>query len=87
MVRRREFQGERVGELNSILLRLRWGTTFNQDFQPGACEDPTCTNDHGYIGISTNDDLQIFLDRHTDSAYFTEGVDFIGELDTILGNL
>lgn len=87
VVRRREFQGERVGELNSILLRLRWGTTFNQDFQPGACEDPTCTNDHGYIGISTNDDLQIFLDRHTDSAYFTEGVDFIGELDTILGNL
>ncbi|MDP9807124.1 hypothetical protein J2S70_001706 [Trueperella bonasi] len=87
VVRRREFQGERVGELNSILLRLRWGTSFNQDFQPGACEDPTCTNDHGYLGIATNEDLQIFLDRHTDSAYFREGVSFIETLSTILGDL
>lgn len=87
VVRRRQFQGELVGELNSILLRLRWGASFNQDLQVGACDDPACTNDHGYIGIATNEDLQIFLDRHTDSAYFAEGVHFIEELDTILGDL
>lgn len=87
VVRRREFQGESVGELNSILLRLRWGGAFNQDLQPGACEDPTCTNDHGYVGVVTNEDLQIFLDRHVETTYFREGVEFIDRVEEILGRL
>ncbi|QOQ38914.1 DUF5998 family protein [Trueperella pecoris] len=85
VIRRREFKGDSVGELNSILLRLRWGSSFNQDLQPGACDDPACTNDHGYVGVATNEDLQIFLDRHVDTAYFREGVDFINSLEDILG--
>ncbi|MEW6921247.1 DUF5998 family protein [Trueperella pyogenes] len=87
VVRRREFRGDSVGDLNSILIRLRWGASFNQDLQPGACDDPTCTNDHGYVGVATNEDLQIFLDRHVDSAYFHEGVAFIEGLERILGRL
>ncbi|VEI12513.1 DUF5998 family protein [Trueperella bialowiezensis] len=85
IIRRRKFEGERVGELNSILIRLRWGTSYNYDVQPGACEDPTCTNDHGYIGVVTNEDFQIYLDRHTDEAYFKAGVAFIESLESILG--
>lgn len=87
VVRRREFRGKRVGQLNSILLRLRWGAAFSQDLQPGACDDPTCTNDHGYVGVVTNEDLQLFLDRHVDATHFAEGVAFIDEVERILGQL
>lgn len=86
VIRRRAFKGERIGELNSILLRLRWGSSYNYDFQPGACDDPTCTNDHGYLGIATNEDFQIFLDRHADDTYFAEGVAFIEAVEEILSN-
>ncbi|WP_311591012.1 DUF5998 family protein [Trueperella bernardiae] len=87
VVRRREFRGERVGELNSILLRLRWGAAYSQDLQPGACDDPNCTNDHGYVGVVTNEDLQLFLDRHVDSTHFAQGVAFIDDVERILGRL
>ncbi|ADH92499.1 hypothetical protein EBF03_03760 [Arcanobacterium haemolyticum] len=86
VVRRRQLEGLRAGELNSVLLRLRWGSAFSQDLQPGACDDPACTNDHGYVGIVTNEDFQIFLDAQHDGGYFAPGVEFIDSLVYMLGN-
>ncbi|MFY9262889.1 MAG: hypothetical protein GX483_06390 [Actinomycetaceae bacterium] len=85
VVRRRELAGERAGQLNSVLLRVRWGASFTHDLAPGACDDPTCTNDHGYVGVLTNEDFQIFLDVHNDFDYFAPGVTFIESLVSVLG--
>ncbi len=85
VVRRRQLDGDVAGQLNSVLLRLRWGAAFSADLQPGACEDPMCTNDHGYLGVLTNEDFQIYLEAAHDGAYFQSGVDFINELVLMLG--
>ncbi|SDU81332.1 hypothetical protein SAMN04489737_1485 [Arcanobacterium phocae] len=85
VVRRRQLAGNTAGQLNSVLLRLRWGAAFAADLHPGACDDPMCTNDHGYLGALTNEDFQIYLEAVHDGAYFQPGVDFINELVAMLG--
>lgn len=80
VIRRRELEGENAGRLNSVTLRLRWGSGFTQDLQPGGCDDPNCTNDHGYIGVITNEDCQIFLDALQDAEYFEAGRQFIDDV-------
>lgn len=85
VIRRRELEGPRAGQLNSVLLRLRWGSAFTTDLQPGGCDDPACTNDHGFVGVITNEDFQIFLDAQHDAQYFDPGVAFIHDLVAILG--
>lgn len=85
LIRRRELEGERKGQMNSVLLRLRWGAGFTTDLQPGGCDDPACTNDHGYVGIVTNEDFQIFLDAHHDAQYFASGLQFIEDVARVLG--
>lgn len=85
VVRRRAIGDGAPRELNSILLRLRWGNSWSQDLQPGACDDPNCLNDHGYVGLMTNEDLQLFLDRTVDTEFFDQGVRFIENLAAELG--
>lgn len=85
VVKRRHLEGDHAGELNSLTLRLRWGSAFTQDLQPAACDDPACTNDHGYVGVTTNEDFQMFLDERHDGQYFAQGVDFVRTLVSILG--
>lgn len=85
LIRRRELEGDDAGRLNSVMLRLRWGAAWSQDLQPGGCDDPECTNDHGYVGVSTNEDFQVFLDRQHDGNWFEPGLKFIEELVRILG--
>lgn len=80
LIRRRELEGENAGRLNSITLRLRWGSGFSQDLQPGGCDDPNCMNDHGYVGVIMNEDCQIFLDALQDAEYFDEGRQFIDDV-------
>lgn len=85
VIRRRQLHGDDDGALNSVLLRLRWGAAFSQDLQPGACEDPHCMNDHGYLGVITNEDFQLFLETGHDGSYFASGVEFINDIIRILG--
>ncbi|USR80121.1 DUF5998 family protein [Arcanobacterium pinnipediorum] len=85
LIKRRDLDGEHAGGLNSVVLRLRWGSSFSQDLQPAACEDPACTNDHGYVGVVSNEDFQLVVEERHDGTYFPHGVDFIMALVKILG--
>lgn len=85
LIRRRELEGENAGRLNSAILRLRWGLNWQQDLVPGQCDDPGCTNDHGFVGMVTNEDFQMYLDRTNDSEYFEQGVGFMQTVAADLG--
>ncbi|MDP9800160.1 hypothetical protein J2S49_000236 [Arcanobacterium wilhelmae] len=85
VIRRREVDGDDFGQLNSAVLRLRWGGSWSTEILPSMCEDPQCTLDHGFIGMLTNDDFQIFTERFSDGEYFAPTLAFMGEVEAALG--
>ncbi|MGV9183047.1 DUF5998 family protein [Arcanobacterium canis] len=85
VIRRRAVDGVQFGQLNSAVLRLRWGGAWSTEILPSMCEDPSCTLDHGFIGMITNDDFQIFTERFADAPYFEPTLAFMGQLEAALG--
>ncbi len=80
VIRRRVLDGPQAGAISVVQLRMRWGASRALDMRPASCEDPTCEAEHGYVGMSINEDGDVLLDTTLDDATFARGLSFIDEL-------
>jgi len=49
-------------------LQVGWGTMRNLDVEPAGCGDPDCEADHGYTGVTSDDDLNVRMSTAADGA-------------------
>lgn len=58
--------------LNEVVLSLSWTRTQAIDIGPASCDDPECTNEHGYTGQSRLGDYSAKYSRKLDNQYWIE---------------
>ena len=60
------------GKAESVIvetwLQVGWGTMRAVDVEPAGCADPDCEADHGYTGMTSEDDLNVRVSAAADGA-------------------
>ncbi len=60
--------GSPASETTETWLQVGWGTVRNVDVEPAGCADPDCEADHGYTGVTNEDDLNVRMSQTADGA-------------------
>ncbi|MGO1591781.1 MAG: DUF5998 family protein [Ancrocorticia sp.] len=86
VIRRRVADGQEAGALTSVMMRLRWGATWQHDIRPATCDNPQCTADHGFMGVMSGDDAEVLLDHTLEETTFRKGLAFMSDLRQALAS-
>jgi hypothetical protein len=49
-----------------VVITIGWGAVSRLELEPATCGDPNCEADHGYTGLSSNDDFSLRLSEAAD---------------------
>jgi hypothetical protein len=67
--------------LVEVVLTIGWGAVSRLELEPASCADPSCDADHGYTGLSSNDDFSLRVSEAADGPdSVTQALDFAAAL-------
>jgi len=52
--------------VSEVVLSVGWGAVSRIELEPGACSDPDCDAEHGFVGTATNDDFSLRVSQAAD---------------------